>query len=372
VQSGRSRSPSRPGGANRGCLVIADISGYTDYLVSSPLEHAEDVLADVTSAVVTRLEPVLRLNKLEGDAAFCYALAGEIDASLLLDTIEECYFAFRARLRGIEHSTSCDCPACAKLPLLNLKFIVHWGDFIRRPTPSGEELTGQDVIVVHRLLKNSVADTLGLTAYALFTEACVDALGLDPAALALSQHREAYADVGETGAWVEDLEARWKEESSRRPVFVPRDGAAFEVEALLSVVPAVAWEWLTSPARRMLWQTRSVDETSPAGRRGAGTTSFCVDGRSKVYEEILDWRPFQYFTERKTFPGPVGLVVTTELEPAGEGTIVRTRGTRPAGKDRLVWLAVGRRTRRELELAYGRLAGLLEPRFSTATRLPVL
>lgn len=362
----------RPGGADRGCLLIADISGYTEYLVASPLEHAEDVLADVTATVVGRLEPVFQLNKLEGDAAFCYALEGAIDASLLLDTIEECYFAFRARLRGIEHSTSCDCPACAKLPVLNLKFIAHHGDFIRRPTASGEELTGQDVIVVHRLLKNSVAEALGLPAYALFTEACVAGLAMNPGALGLVEHRETYSDVGETGVYVEDLERRWQEERERRRVFVPRDGAAFEVEALIPAAPAVVWDWLTAPAHRALWQGGSVDETTPGGRRGAGTTSFCVDGRADVYEEILDWRPFQYFTERRTFPGPVGLVVTTELEPSGEGTLVRTRGGRLEGRDRLLWLAVGRRARRDLQAAYGRLAGLLAPRFATSTRLPVV
>src|SRR5919108_373502 len=135
----------------RGCLLIADISGYTDYVVSSPLEYAEEVVADITQDVVARLEPVLRVNKLEGDAAFGYALDGEIDASMLLDSIEECYFGFRRRLRGIEHSTNCSCNACTKAPELNLKFVVHHGDFIRRLSSRGEELTGQDVILVHRL-----------------------------------------------------------------------------------------------------------------------------------------------------------------------------------------------------------------------------
>jgi hypothetical protein len=74
----------------RGCLLIADISGYTEYVVSSPLEYAEDVVAGLTADVVQRLEPIFQINKLEGDAAFGYALDGELDASMLLDSIEEC------------------------------------------------------------------------------------------------------------------------------------------------------------------------------------------------------------------------------------------------------------------------------------------
>lgn len=375
MRVGRPRPLSRPGAADRGCLLIADISGYTDYLMASPLEYAEDVLADVTETVVGLLEPVLRVNKLEGDAAFCYALEEEIDASMLLDTIEECYFAFRTRLRGIEHSTSCSCPACAKLPVLNLKFIVHYGDFIRRPTASGEELTGQDVIVVHRLLKNSVAETLGLHAYALFTEACVSALGMSPAALGLLEHRETYADVGGTGVYVEDLERRWKDEQERRRAFVARDEAAFEIEALMPAAPAVVWDWLTTPARRMLWQESRIDEISPAGRRGAGTMSFCVDGRAQIYEEILDWRPFHYFTERNTLRGSLKLVVTTELEPVADGTLVRTRTGKLRGKDGLLWLVLGPQVRRKLRHRYRRLSALLAqpaPRFATPTRLPIV
>ena len=149
-----------PAATERGCLLVADISGYSGYVVGSPLESAEDVVADVTETVVGRLEPVVRVNKLEGDAAFGYAVDGEYDATMLLDTIEECYFAFRGRLRGIEHAVSCTCPACAKVADLDLKFVVHHGEFVRRAAARGEELTGHDVIVVHRLLKNGVADGL--------------------------------------------------------------------------------------------------------------------------------------------------------------------------------------------------------------------
>jgi hypothetical protein len=66
--------------AESGCLVIADISGYTEYLPGSELEHAQDVLADLTASVVGALRPVLRLSALEGDAAFAYALPHEVDA----------------------------------------------------------------------------------------------------------------------------------------------------------------------------------------------------------------------------------------------------------------------------------------------------
>lgn len=140
--------------AERGSLVIADLSGYTSYLLGTELEHAQDVLADLVGVVVGRLQPPLRVTKLEGDAVFAYALEGTCGASTLLDSIEQSYFAFRSRLRDIAHATSCTCEACRQIPTLDLKFLAHHGSFVRRTIAGNEELTGRDVIVIHRLTKN--------------------------------------------------------------------------------------------------------------------------------------------------------------------------------------------------------------------------
>jgi len=54
----------------QGCLVMADVSGYTGYLAGTELDHAQDVLADLIGTVVGAFRPVLRLAKLEGDAGW--------------------------------------------------------------------------------------------------------------------------------------------------------------------------------------------------------------------------------------------------------------------------------------------------------------
>ena len=79
---------------------------------------------------------------------------------------------------------------------------------------------GSDVIVVHRLLKNEVVEKLGIHAYALISQACIDASDLDPAALGMREHTETYDRIGDVPAWVHDLERRWQEEEARERVFV--------------------------------------------------------------------------------------------------------------------------------------------------------
>ncbi len=314
-------------GAERGCLVVADISGYTGFLAGSELEHAQDILRDLTQVVVGKLRPAFRLAKLEGDAAFCYAVVDRLDGSLLLDTLEAAYFAFRRRLDAVARATTCDCNACIRIPALNLKFVTHHGTFVRERLFGTEELTGTDVIVVHRLLKNSVADRLGLPAYVLLTDACLAAAGIDPAGMRLVEHREAFEGIGEVRGWVHDLEARWVEEQERRRVRVTDRQAWARVEADIPGEPQSVWAFVTDPAKRPVFlpEVIGVDETTVDGRRGVGTRNHCVHGDGASYEEVLDWRPFDYFTLRNTAPGIGSWTSTEEFEAAGDGTHVVIR-----------------------------------------------
>src|SRR5688572_21675351 len=151
------------------CLVIADISGYTDYLAGVELDHAQDILADLIGRVVKALRPPFKLAKLEGDAAFAFVVTDKIDSSLMQDTIEGAYFAFRRRQRDIRQASSCECDACRRIPTLDLKFVVHHGLIAKQKMAGRDEPVGRDVILIHRLLKNSASAKLGWHAYALYT-----------------------------------------------------------------------------------------------------------------------------------------------------------------------------------------------------------
>jgi hypothetical protein len=50
------------------------------------------------------------------------------------------------------------CDAYARIPDLDLKFVVHHGSAIYQEVAGHQELLGSDVIVVHRLLKNDVVE----------------------------------------------------------------------------------------------------------------------------------------------------------------------------------------------------------------------
>jgi uncharacterized protein YndB with AHSA1/START domain len=331
--------PDRPEPA---CLVLADISGYTSYLAGVELDHAQDILADLTDAVVRALRPTFRLAKLEGDAAFAYVVTDLVDGSVLQDTIEHCYIAFRRRLRDIGQASQCDCNACTFIPRLDLKFVVHHGLIARQRMAGRDELVGRDVIVVHRLLKNTVQAELGIGAYALYTDDCVRVMGLaDPVGAGLIAHQETYDIVGEVTGWVRDLEAVWQAAEASSTLVVGAAQSAWTTSVTFDGPPAIVWEWITSPARRLQWQigVDAVNEEVAGGRRGVGTTNHCVHGRDAIVEEVLAWRPAELLTTRFQMPVP-GFPKLTRTEffeatPDGAGTVFIVRVQRPSSaKDR--------------------------------------
>ncbi|MEO6196952.1 MAG: DUF2652 domain-containing protein [Dehalococcoidia bacterium] len=174
--------------AHQGYLLLADISGYTAFLTGTELEHSHAIIRELTKLIRERLAPPMRFVKLEGDAVFCYAEAAAFqDGERLVELIEVCYFDFANRLLDMTRATTCRCDACKAIPTLGLKFVTHFGTFMVERDDGREDLAGPDVILVHRLLKNTISEGGGPQAYAFFTEACMQRL---PPSIKLPQHSE--------------------------------------------------------------------------------------------------------------------------------------------------------------------------------------
>ena len=309
-----------------GFLVLADLTGYTAYLAGSELEHAPVIAGDLLETVVGRLDPPFRLAKFEGDAAFLFVEDGRADGSLLVDAVEASYLAFRRRLRSIDAATICDCASCRLAPRLDLKLFVHHGSFVHSRIAGRDELAGSDVILVHRLLKSTIAAGARSAGFALFTEAAVEALGFDPAGLGLTADTESIEHLGDVATHLWDLEARWQAEGGRRRLDAAGGDVVLDVEATIPGDASVVWGHLTAPALRSRWEgPLVVEETSGAGRRGVGTISQCVTGRLATLEEIVDWQPYDHIGWRLAVPGvgPVG--ATVDLDAIDGATRVRLR-----------------------------------------------
>lgn len=274
-----------------GCLVIADLGGYTRYLSGVELEHSADVLADLLQTVIDSLAPNFRVAKVEGDAVFVYD-EGEADGSVLADALSGAYLAFMRRRRTVVQLTTCGCDACRSIGDLGLKIVAHRGDYATHDIAGGAELVGREVILVHRLLKNELTERTGIRDYVVYTDALIKELELEPDLLGWQPQSENYEDVGEVGIHIDDLAARWESESSAPRHLIPEsEGATLVWE--LPAPPPVVWEYLSHPENVVRFMADTASQTSPGGARGRGTSTHCVHGSHSYDLEVLDWIPYE-------------------------------------------------------------------------------
>jgi len=186
-------------------LVIADISGYTRFVATTreSLAHCQLVITELMRTVLKELKLPIRVAKLEGDAVFFYLRkdGNEREISRLAGSIrvriDRMFAAFNRRIVELVESNICPCAGCQSITMLRLKMVVHSGRALFFRLDRFQELSGMDVILVHRLLKNSVSGH----EYVLLTEAARRDL-FEPDVTALEQAEERYEDVGAVRTYI--------------------------------------------------------------------------------------------------------------------------------------------------------------------------
>lgn len=191
----------------RTLLVVVDISGYTGFITKREISllHAEEIITELLEVVIDGAEFPLKLNKLEGDAALLYAETGDdprVAARDVLRQVQRAFALFEERLAQIgAQRRHCSCQACSNIGNLKLKAFFHEGEIAIKRVRHFEELAGEDVILIHRLMKNSIASR----EYLLLTQRFHDLLGDE--APDGAAHREDAEGVGEVALRVVKPEA---------------------------------------------------------------------------------------------------------------------------------------------------------------------
>ena len=310
-----------------GYLVIADISGFTSYLAKVELEHAHEILTDLLETIVKEFKTILNISKLEGDAVFAYIPETNFfKGERILELIENTYVAFRRQRETSRRNTTCTCRACKSIPSLDLKFFIHHGDYIVQEVSGIRELVGSDVNMIHRLMKNHVTENTGWTAYMLFTDRAIQSLGVQIERV--HKQTESYEYLGEIQIHCIDLHVRYKAIIEARRVFIASEEADFTFTFDFDAPPAVIWHWMTDVEKKNLLaggEALFSVIARPGGRSGPGASNHCAHGKDlkgSLIENILDWRPFDYFTlesvDRKMI-----MLLTYQFEPLSNGS--RTR-----------------------------------------------
>lgn len=293
-----------------GLLVMADISGYTKFVAGTEADHSREILAELMDGIAKSFGGKLSIDQVEGDALACTTERTDVE---VVDWLRETFRLFHGRLRDIRTATTCPCRACATVQDLGLKFIVHRGEFSRYEVAGRVQLHGNDVNVVHRLLKNTVP----LREYLLATS--VASAGWPESIRAEFTSAPQRYDVGEVDASYLDLrpvrDSVWR---APRPK-VDRATARFHGSARYPGTPEQVFRFFTDPKLRQIWMgVPRVDFV--AGARGSlvGAEYHCVHGENqKTVFKVLDASAPNELTLQIDFPFVGTVWQTDRLEAEG-------------------------------------------------------
>ena len=308
--------------AQTGLLLITDITGYSKYVHQTELEHAQSSLTDLLNLLIDYTRSPLILSKLEGDAVFAYAPSeGFLQGQTLVEMVESTYLAFRKALELMIRNTTCTCAACRSLKDLDLKFFVHYGSFTIQKLNEYRELLGNDVNLVHRLAKNHIKEQTGFGAYAAYTQAIIEKMGLGEITASMISHRETFADVGEVQLYVQNMHDVWERRGKEVRITAEKNNMVGQLDFYFPYPPEVMWQYITAPEFRSVMNGSESQEFKDlsAGRAGVGSLYVCAHGKSQVMQPILDWEPFEQYTTSDLLMG-VQLLSTLHVVPARGGT----------------------------------------------------
>jgi hypothetical protein len=249
-------------------LILADISGYTRFMLASQLAlvHGQQVITQLIEAILREVEIPLEVKEIEGDAVFLYAVhpgddqgwnqvCEEVGQKLL-----RFFEVFSAALVAESESTICPCSVCRNLDGLKLKIIVHSGEALFHSIGRFADISGVDVILAHRLLKNSVTSD----EYILMTEPAYRDLRF-PIELAVKQGSERYEGFPPIATFVHLMSGVW--ELSRQTFFDAPLGQMLRT-TLGGGLREVLGQMRTWPQGRLLADLRKLPEARRGARRG--------------------------------------------------------------------------------------------------------
>ncbi len=142
--------------ALKASIFIPDISGYTEFLSSTELEHSSHIINELLKVLVDSNSTDLTLAEIEGDALLFYRTGEPLSFAEMSRQVVEMFSNFHAHLKIIERDSICQCGACQTASNLSLKFVVHYGEIQEIRISNFVKASGIDMIIAHRLMKNDV------------------------------------------------------------------------------------------------------------------------------------------------------------------------------------------------------------------------
>nr|WP_294896687.1 DUF2652 domain-containing protein [uncultured Pedobacter sp.] len=154
-------------------FCIPDITGFTKFITSTEdPEFANKVITKVLNKVATANILEMDIAEIEGDAVFFYKIGRLPSVKKVAKQCQLIYDTFNLTIADFQQSHPEMYDKYLSKHQLGIKIVVHHGHINLTKINGHTKLMGEDVILVHKLLKNSIEEPC----YILLTNKYLDKL----------------------------------------------------------------------------------------------------------------------------------------------------------------------------------------------------
>lgn len=152
---------------------------------------------------------------------------------------------------------------------------------------------------------------------------------------------ETFEHLGDIETITINLMPRYEAIIATQNFYISEDDADFSMSREFDIPQVEFWQMLTSPEILNALANNAVTWSAlirPKGRAGVGAVNHCAHGKGMLQTTIVDWRPFDYFTQH-VVSGNQKWYEFSEIKPVADknGSIFIWRWKADAGMPR--WLS---------------------------------
>jgi Protein of unknown function (DUF2652)/Polyketide cyclase / dehydrase and lipid transport len=147
-----------PAAADDILFFIPDIGGFTKFIAETEIQHSQHIVQEILELLVDANTLGMKVGEFEGDPVLFYRNGAPPSLEQLVQQARTMYLDFHSHLKKFEYHRICQCGACAGAAGIALKMVAHFGSAGTMRVKDHVKFVGKDIIIAHRLLKNSVTE----------------------------------------------------------------------------------------------------------------------------------------------------------------------------------------------------------------------
>ncbi|WOD44528.1 DUF2652 domain-containing protein [Hwangdonia lutea] len=138
-------------------ICIPDISGFTQFMSEVDFEMSSKIIPSLLNKIIYSNEIGFKISEIEGDAVLFYRTGDLPPFKTLIEQCKLFYTDFYNQMDVLIAENSHKLKSHIIPKILGLKIVLHFGvDIGKTQVGNNIKLIGEDIIIAHRLLKNSI------------------------------------------------------------------------------------------------------------------------------------------------------------------------------------------------------------------------